>query len=69
LIQTQSDLAGGVEAKVETPFNHRRIHKGVLYFVIFTVVGLALLYLLTQTSQTLEALLHLDVRFFSIAIG
>ncbi len=68
MIQAQSDLAERVEAKVETPFNHRRIHKGVLYFVIFTVAGLALLYFVTQTPQTLEALLHLDVRFFSIAI-
>jgi len=69
VISDQGDLAERTEARAEESFDHTKLHRGVLYFVIFTVAGLALLYFVTQTPQTLRALFHLDARFFSIVIG
>ena len=57
------------DAEVKTPFHHRKIRKGAIYFVICTVAGLTALYLMTQTPQTVEALVHMDARFFFVAVA
>jgi uncharacterized protein (TIRG00374 family) len=68
LIQDQSGSGERTEAQVETPFRAKNIRRGAIYFMILTVVGLAVLFFITRTPQTLEALRHLDARFISIAI-
>jgi len=58
-----------VEARAEAPFRSKNIRRGVLYFVILTIAGLAALFYITHTPQTLEALHHLEARFFFIAMA
>jgi uncharacterized protein (TIRG00374 family) len=44
-----------------------KIYRGLRYFAILTVLGLAILFYATATRKTLEALGHLDVQFLLLA--
>jgi uncharacterized protein (TIRG00374 family) len=57
------------ETGLESPFREGQIRKGLRYFGVLTVAGLALLFFYTTTPETLEALGHLEFRFFLIAIA
>lgn len=45
----------------------RKMYRGICYFAMFTVVGLAILFYTTSTPQTLSAFTRLDYRYFILA--
>lgn len=69
MIQGQSGVGEHTDAEVKAPFRARNIRRGALYFLILTVAGLAVLFYITNTPQTLEALRHLDVRFLIVVVA
>ncbi len=54
---------------LEKTFRKKNLIKGTVYFIVFTVLGLAAIFFITNTPETLQALHHLKIRFFLIAIA
>ncbi|RMD92431.1 MAG: UPF0104 family protein [Calditrichaeota bacterium] len=51
------------------PMNKQQMLKGFRYFILFTILGLAGVFIYTSSDDTFNALKHLQTRFFLIAIG
>lgn len=63
---TRSETSA-LKSSAVLPLPRETIYKGLLYFSIFTIAGLAVLAYATSTRQTLTALSHLEVRFLGLA--
>ncbi len=64
-----AEIKGGITTHLSDKLLAKQaLFKGTLYFFLFTVLGLAILFFVTNTPQTLQALKHLELGFFIIAV-
>lgn len=55
--------------KQQMVFNRKLIKKGILYFILFTLLSLAILFFYSNTGKAIEVLGRLDFRFLALAVG
>ncbi len=64
----QDSDAGVRSDDVQIPLRREQVRRGLQYFALLTVAGLALLFFYTTTPQTIEALGRLQVRFLLVTV-
>lgn len=68
MIKNQSAASEHTNIGTEKVFSKKKIYKGLTYFVIFTITGLAIIFFYTNTPQTMKSLRYLKAHFICIAI-